>query len=70
MIKTLFWEIYCNISNREIERQIRYNILYRYFLSLSFYDKEVGDLQFLKNSSSKTALFYKSDFFNTLKKII
>lgn len=39
MIKTLFLEIYCNISDRELERQVKYNFLYRYFLSLSFYDE-------------------------------
>lgn len=38
MIKTLFLEIYCNISDREIERQLKYNFLYRYFLSFSFYN--------------------------------
>ncbi len=40
MVKALFLEIYFTISDRELERQIRYNFLYRWFLDLSFYDSE------------------------------
>ena len=36
MIKAIFLEIYFTISDRELERQIRYNFLYRWFLDLSF----------------------------------
>ncbi len=40
MIKALFLEIYFTISDRELERQLRYNFLYRWFVDLSFYDRE------------------------------
>jgi IS5 family transposase len=39
MIKSLFLEIHFNLSDREFERQLGYNYLYRWFLDLSFYDK-------------------------------
>lgn len=40
MVKALFLEMYYNLSDREIERQLRYNYLYRWFLGLSFYERE------------------------------
>jgi IS5 family transposase len=40
MVKVLFLEMYFCISDRELERQLRYNFLYRWFLGLSFYDRE------------------------------
>jgi IS5 family transposase len=40
MIAVLFIEIFYNLSDREIERQIRHNFLYRWFSDLSFYDRE------------------------------
>lgn len=38
MIKALFLSIYFSLSDRELERQLGYNYLYRWFLDLSFYD--------------------------------
>ena len=40
MIAVLFIEILYNLSDREIERQLRHNFLYRWFSDLSFYDGE------------------------------
>jgi len=38
MLKALFLAIYFQLSDRELERQLGYNYLYRWFLDLSFYD--------------------------------
>lgn len=38
MLKALFLGIYFRLSDRELERQLSYNYLYRWFLDLSFYD--------------------------------
>ena len=40
MLKALFLAIYFRLSDRELERQLGYNYLYRWFLDLSFYDGE------------------------------
>jgi len=40
MVKMLFLEIYYDVSDREIVRELRHNFLYRWFLDISFYDEE------------------------------
>jgi transposase len=40
MVKLLFLEIYYDVSDREIVRELRHNFLYRWFLDISFYEGE------------------------------
>jgi IS5 family transposase len=40
MVKLLFLEIYYDVSDREIVRELRHNFLYRWFLDISFYEEE------------------------------
>lgn len=39
MVKNLFLEVYFTVSDRELERQLGYNFLYRWFLDLCFSDR-------------------------------
>jgi transposase len=40
MVKLLFLEIYYDVSDREIVRELKHNFLYRWFLDISFYEGE------------------------------
>jgi len=43
LFKMLFLEFYYNLSDVEVARQVKYNVLYRYFIGLQIHDPTPDD---------------------------